>query len=126
MPRPARQHVANVYAYCRWADDLADEVRDSRRSLELLDWWESELRECYAGRARHPVFVALGATIREYQIPADPFLDLLVAFRQDQRQTRDETAAEVLGDRRSWPIRSAGLCSILRGVIRRSGPPCPT
>jgi squalene synthase HpnC len=97
VPRPARQHVANVYAYCRWADDLADEVRDCRQSLELLDWWETQLRECYAGRARHPVFVALGETIHEFQIPADPFQDLLVAFRQDQRQTRYETAAEVLG-----------------------------
>jgi squalene synthase HpnC len=50
-----------------------------------------------SGRAGHPVFVALAETIREFQIPADPFLDLLAAFRQDQRQTRYETADDVLG-----------------------------
>jgi squalene synthase HpnC len=97
LPRPARQHVANIYAYCRWADDLADEVQDPQRSLALLDWWEAQLRDCYAGRASHPVFVALAETIREFQVPADPFLDLLVAFRQDQRQTRYETTDDVLG-----------------------------
>ena len=97
LPRRARQHVANVYAYCRWADDLADEVHDAERSAVLLDWWETQLRDCCTGRASHPVFVALAETIREFQVPADPFLDLLVAFRQDQRQTRYETTEEVLG-----------------------------
>ena len=60
LPRGLRQHVANVYAYCRWADDLADEVGDRQQSLALLDWWESQLRDCYGGRAVHPVFIALG------------------------------------------------------------------
>ncbi|MEX2173886.1 MAG: squalene/phytoene synthase family protein, partial [Pirellulaceae bacterium] len=25
FPRHLQQHLCNVYAYCRWADDLADE-----------------------------------------------------------------------------------------------------
>ena len=61
---------------------------DPQRSLALLDWWEKELRDCYAGKARHPVFVALADTIRQFDIPIDPFVDLLVAFRQDQRVRR--------------------------------------
>lgn len=85
LPRRLRQHFYNVYAYCRWADDLADEPGDSQKSLALLDWWEKELRDCYAGKVRHPVFIALSETIRRFDIPIDPFIDLLVAFRQDQR-----------------------------------------
>ena len=85
LPRRLRQHFYNVYAYCRWADDLADEPGDPQKSLALLDWWEKELRDCYAGKVRHPVFVALTETIRRFDIPIDPFVDLLVAFRQDQR-----------------------------------------
>jgi squalene synthase HpnC len=95
-PRELRQHLANIYAYCRRADDLADETGDPDRSLALLDWWESQLRDCYGGRAVHPVFIALGETIREFDIPADPFLELLDAFRQDQRVTRYETNEDVL------------------------------
>src|SRR5262249_21730635 len=74
----------NIYAYCRWADDLADEPADAD-PLELLDWWRDELQACYSGSPTHPVFVALRETIAQFQIPWDPFLDLLSAFEQDQR-----------------------------------------
>jgi squalene synthase HpnC len=97
LPRALRPHFYHVYAYCRWADDLADETGDRQRSLELLDWWEEQLCECYAGRAKHPVFIALRETIAEFAIPQAPFADLLVAFRQDQRQTRYETFDDLLG-----------------------------
>ncbi len=96
LPRRLRQHVCNIYAYCRWADDLADETGDPQRSLALLDWWEKLLRQCYQGQATHPVFVALSETIHEFNIPAEPFLDLLVAFRQDQQVTRYETIDQLL------------------------------
>ena len=96
LPRGLRQHVSNIYAYCRWADDLADEIGDPQRSLDLLDWWEKQLGECYQGRAVHPVFIALSETIRNYNIPAEPFSDLLVAFRQDQRQARYETIEQIM------------------------------
>ncbi|MEN6458879.1 MAG: squalene synthase HpnC [Thermoguttaceae bacterium] len=96
LPRLLWQHVANIYAYCRWADDLADETGDPQQALALLAWWETQLTECYAGRAVHPVFVALRETIAQFQIPADPFRDLLDAFRQDQRVTRYETSDDVL------------------------------
>jgi len=96
VPRRFRQHFCNVYAYCRWADDLADEVPDATRSLELLAWWQEQLDACFDGRARHPVFVALAETIRECQLPHQPLDDLLRAFRRDQRQHRYETVDELL------------------------------
>ncbi len=96
LPRHLQQHFCNIYAYCRWADDLADETGNPHESLQLLDWWEEQLAECYRGRASHPVFMALTETIEEFDIPDDPFRNLLVAFRQDQRKTRYETFDELL------------------------------
>jgi squalene synthase HpnC len=84
LPRRFQQHFFNLYAYCRWADDLGDEVADPAAALALLDWWEAELCAAYAGRPAHPVFVALAPTIEQFEIPMEPFLDLLRAFRQDQ------------------------------------------
>jgi squalene synthase HpnC len=84
LPKSLHQHFYNVYAYCRWADDLGDEIPQTARALELLDWWERELRCCYEGRPAHPVFVALRQTIEAREIPERPFADLLTAFRQDQ------------------------------------------
>src|SRR5512137_2544025 len=80
LPKRLHQHFYNLYAYCRWADDLGDEVADPARALELLGEWEHELRECYAGRASHPVFIALHGTIAACDIPIEPFSDLLIAF----------------------------------------------
>jgi squalene synthase HpnC/squalene synthase HpnD len=88
LPKELHQHFYNVYAYCRWADDLGDEIPDAERALELLDWWELELNDCYAGKPSHPVFVALRETILEKEIPRQPFADLLKAFRQDQTVKR--------------------------------------
>jgi squalene synthase HpnC len=84
LPKELHQHFYNLYAYCRWADDLGDEIPEKDRALELLDWWERELDDCYAGRPSHPVFVALRQTILAKDIPRQPFADLLKAFRQDQ------------------------------------------
>jgi squalene synthase HpnC len=96
FPRLLHQHFCNVYAYCRWADDLADEPIAGAEPLALLDWWESQLNAAYAGEATHPVFVALRETIREFDLPKKPFADLLVAFRRDQVQQRYETLADLL------------------------------
>lgn len=84
LPRALHQHFYNVYAFCRWADDLGDEIGDCERSLQLLGWWRGELQDCYAGDARHPVFVALQGTVRDFDIPIAPFDDLISAFEQDQ------------------------------------------
>ncbi|HEX3742081.1 MAG TPA: squalene synthase HpnC [Terriglobales bacterium] len=96
LPKRLRQHFYNVYAYCRISDDLGDETGDCQASLQLLDQWESELNACYTGDPRHPVFVALAGTVREFDIPKQTFADLLTAFRQDQRVTRYETFEDVL------------------------------
>jgi squalene synthase HpnC/squalene synthase HpnD len=98
LPRHLHQHFYNVYAYCRWSDDLGDEVADPARALKLLDAWEYELRLIYeegAGPA-HPVLIALRETIRAKDIPLQPFCDLLRAFRQDQSVHRYATWDEVL------------------------------
>ncbi len=97
LPQRLRQDFFNVYAYCRISDDLGDEVGDANASLQLLDQWEAELDACYAGSPRHPVFVALTETIRKCEIPKQTFIDLLTAFRQDQRVSRYSTFEDVVG-----------------------------
>ena len=97
LPRHLHQDFFNVYSFCRWADDLGDEMGDPARSLDLLHWWQQELDAVYAGHARHPVYVALRRTIEKHDIPEQPFADLIRAFVQDQTVTRYATYADLLG-----------------------------
>lgn len=96
LPKELHQDFYNVYSYCRWADDLGDEIGDTAESLRLLEWWSGELDLMYAGEARHPVFVALRGTAEKCGIPKQPFADLIRAFIQDQTVTRYETWDRVL------------------------------
>jgi squalene synthase HpnC len=96
LPKALRPHFHAIYAYCRVSDDLGDEVSSPAQALALLDLWGDELDACYAGHARHPVFVALAETIRACSIPQKPFADLLVAFRHDQMVSRYATMEDVL------------------------------
>jgi len=83
-PREHRPAFQSIYAFCRWSDDLGDEIGDPRQSLELLSWWRGELRAMYQGQARHPVMMALVETVERYRIPIEPFEALISAFEQDQ------------------------------------------
>lgn len=94
LPKELRPHFYSLYSFCRMTDDLGDEARGDR--LALLDRWESDLRDCYGGLREKPLFVALGATIDRYDIPADPFLRLIEANRIDQQVTRVETYNDLL------------------------------
>jgi squalene synthase HpnC len=95
-PRGLRPAFQSIYAFCRWSDDLGDEVGDPQRSLALLEWWRAELHAMYRGGARHPVMIALRETIEEYTIPIEPFEALIDAFAQDQTVTEYETYAQLL------------------------------
>jgi len=95
-PRPLRPAFASIYAFCRWSDDLGDEVGDRRRSRELLAWWRGELRALFAGHPRHPVTIALAETVREFAIPIGPFEALISAFEQDQDVTDYATYDQLL------------------------------
>jgi len=94
VPRALRPHVWAVYAFARRADDFADEPRFEGRRLRRIAAWERQLAAAANGdHPRHPVFLALGHTIRTHALPLEPLRDLLSAFRQDVTVARYATYA---------------------------------
>lgn len=90
LPRGLRQDLARVYAYCRTTDDLGDEHGAAARAH--LERWREEVVELFAGgRPTHPVLVAMGDTVARHRLPAQPFLDLILANLQDQEVSRYAT-----------------------------------
>lgn len=107
LPRRLHQDFFNLYAFCRWADDLGDEMSSPAESERLLAWWGQELQGMYAGRVRHPVFVALQKTVDRHNLPIEPFRDLIRAFVQDQRVNRYRTFDELFAYCR-WSANPVG------------------
>lgn len=112
LPRAKRRAVYAAYAYCRVADDIADEddestsaqvAETSTRRLDdsaarslALDAWQHELDLCYENRPTHPVTIALADALMRFPIPKGAFIALIDGCRQDMVKTRYETFEELL------------------------------
>lgn len=95
VPRPQRDALAAIYAFARYADDAADEPGVEGR-LEVLAEWRQKLHECYAGRADHPVFIALRDAAEKFRLSFENFENLLRAFEQDVQVNRRENFESLL------------------------------
>ena len=97
LPAEKRPYVQALYAFSRSADDFADEShRSTQERLDALNAWEDQLLQCYEGNGEHPVFVALRETVKNLNLPIDPFKDLLSAFKRDVVQNRYNTFDDLL------------------------------
>jgi squalene synthase HpnC len=121
LPIDLRRHFQHVYAFCRWSDDLADESSTTAEATARLSWWQEQLDDCFQGQPRHPVMIALQATIRTFQLESTPFRDLLSAFLQDQTVVRYEDDAQLI----DYCRRSANpVGRILLAMARVDAPTC--
>ena len=93
-----RPHIAAIYAFARTADDFADdEGREAKERLRLLNDWRAKLHRIVRGESDgDPVFIALGATMKQRDLPVQLFEDLLSAFEQDVTVHRYETWDQVM------------------------------
>lgn len=108
LPRRKRRAVYAAYAFCRFADDIADEnvgagspagTRPGRGPAAIhdaLNDWQQELERCYAGAPTHPITIALADALRFFAIPKSAFAALIEGCRQDLVKTRYETFDELL------------------------------
>jgi squalene synthase HpnC len=109
VPREMQPHVHAVYAFARYADDLADEgyagrakaqgaqdVMTPEQRLAALDDWERQLCSIPSTPGLHFIFIALHETIRKLDLPFSLFTDLLSAFKQDVVKSRYANFNEVL------------------------------
>ncbi|KAA1260331.1 All-trans-phytoene synthase [Rubripirellula obstinata] len=96
LPRRLRQPFFNVYAYCRIADDLADESSSPSVATERLQTLRQHFDAAIAGSPTSNLFLALTKTMQEFDLPPDPFHHLLDAFEQDQIKTRYQDFDELL------------------------------
>ena len=115
FPRALRPHLRAVYGFARLVDMLGDEAEGDR--LALLDELEGEVEACDSGTPSWPVMQQLQPTIREFDLPREPFLRLIEANRMDQRISSYETWLDLKG----YCVHSADpVGRLVLGVLGRS------
>jgi len=118
FPRALRPHIRALYCYARFVDEVGDSFDGDR--LAALDELEAEVGAAFEGRSTWPVMRNVEPTIREFDLPREPFLRLIEANRMDQRVTDYGTWEEL----RTYCVHSADPCGrLVLGVLRRLGEP---
>jgi squalene synthase HpnC len=98
LPARLRRPVRAIYRFARSADDLADEGDATpEQRLAALQALRDGLDDIARGRTpSDPIMVELAETIHTYQLPVQPFHDLLDAFTQDVTKHRYAHFGEVM------------------------------
>lgn len=88
LPKPKRQAITALYAFCREVDDVADECTDINIARTKLAWWRAEIANLYAGNPQHPVTQALTEAIGNYNLAEEHFLEIIDGMEMDLDQNR--------------------------------------
>jgi squalene synthase HpnC len=114
FPRALRPHIRALYCYARLVDELGDAYDGDR--LAALDELEEQVRLAFEGAPTWPVLLNVQPTIREFDLPREPFLRLIEANRMDQRLAEYATWDDV----KRYCVHSADPCGrLVLGVLRK-------
>lgn len=91
LPRPKREAIHAVYAFCRYSDDIVDEDGDLQRKIARLRRWRIELNRALRGTSSSSLLNQLSAVARRFNIPVEHFYELLRGMEMDLTTTRYET-----------------------------------
>ena len=114
FPRALRPHVRALYCYARLVDELGDSYGGDR--VAALDALEEQVGLTFEGTPQWPVLQNVQPTVREFDLPREPFLRLIEANRRDQQVSANATWADV----KEYCVHSADPCGrLVLGVLRR-------
>lgn len=88
LPKPRREAITALYAFCREVDDIADECQDINIARTKLAWWRVEITNLYQGNPQHPVTKALAPAILAYRLSEEQFQEIINGMEMDLDQNR--------------------------------------
>jgi phytoene synthase len=100
LPRLKRHHVWALYAFCRHADDIVDDlgpVSVEVREKALADFGDRFFADLEVGRSDDPVLKAVVHTVRAFDIDPECFRRFLRSMAMDLTVTSYATWDDLLG-----------------------------
>ncbi|MGB0127924.1 MAG: presqualene diphosphate synthase HpnD, partial [Rhodocyclaceae bacterium] len=88
LPPPRRRAITALYAFCREVDDVVDECTEPALARTKLAWWRSEVDAVFSGTPQHPVGIALAPIVKEFNLPAEHFHEIIDGMEMDLTETR--------------------------------------
>lgn len=88
LPKPRREAITALYAFCREVDDIADECTDFQVARTKLNWWRAEIDNLYQGQPQHPVTKALAPAVAAYDLSAEHFHEIIDGMEMDLEYNR--------------------------------------
>ena len=113
LPMEKRRAAWALYAFCRIADDIADDPTLYDDPLGQLATWRDALVATYAGHPRGPVMHAWADMLERYPVPLQPALDLIEGVQMDVAGVSFTTFAEL----QLYCYRVAGTVGLLMTPI---------
>lgn len=95
LPRPKRDAIETIYAFCRHTDDIVDEGDNAdEKQIQLLQWTD-ELKRSLYGVSHYSLLNKLAAIINRFHIPVEHFYELIKGMEMDLTNTRYGTFVEL-------------------------------
>ena len=99
LPADKRPHVHALYGFCRYADDIVDDlgpVPVAQREAALVSFGERFFRDLAAGASTDPVLMAVVDTVRKFPIDPECFRRFLRSMTMDLTVEKYETWDDLL------------------------------
>src|SRR6185436_17336564 len=109
LPRAQRRAINDVYAFCRVLDDVVDEDQAGRNPYAELKYWRDEIEACYRGSPTSGFGERLLVSIEEFDLPKQPFLDLIDGMEMDLKWYSYQSFADL----REYCYRAASAVGLI-------------
>ncbi len=95
LPKPKREAIETIYAFCRTTDDIVDESGDEGEKHDRLLTWTDELKRSLYGVSSYSLLNKLATIITRFNIPVEHFYELIKGMEMDLTKKRYETFEEL-------------------------------
>jgi phytoene synthase len=109
LPKPKREAIETIYAFCRYTDDIVDASPTERDKFVRLRQWTRELQLSLRGESRYPILNRLSTIIQHFNIPLNHFYELIKGMEMDLTKKRYRTFAEL----KSYCYRAASTVGLI-------------